>query len=85
VTELITNVLEGLLGATWDGIHSKRSGGVNGGYRGRNSFQTVWRGYWGLQVTDLITSSLEGLLWATGDGMDSKRSGGITAGYRGRN
>jgi hypothetical protein len=35
-TELIANGLEGLLGATGGGIDSKRSGGVTGGYRGRN-------------------------------------------------
>jgi hypothetical protein len=32
----LTGGLEGLLGATGDGIVTKRSGGVTGGYRGRN-------------------------------------------------
>jgi hypothetical protein len=36
VTQLIVNGLEGLLGDTGDGIDSKRSGGVTGGYRGKN-------------------------------------------------
>jgi hypothetical protein len=33
VTELIDTSLDGLLGSTGDGIDSKRSGGVTGGYR----------------------------------------------------
>jgi hypothetical protein len=36
VTELIANRLEGLLLAIVEGIDSKLSGGVAGGYRGRN-------------------------------------------------
>jgi hypothetical protein len=34
--ELIANVLEGLLGAIGEGIDSKQSGGIIGGYSGRN-------------------------------------------------
>jgi hypothetical protein len=33
---VIENGLEGLLGTAGDGIDSKRSGGVTGGYRGKN-------------------------------------------------
>jgi hypothetical protein len=69
VTELIANCLEGLLGATGDGIGGKRSGGVTGG----------------LQVTELVANRLGVLLEATGDGIDNKLSGVVTGGYRRRN
>jgi hypothetical protein len=73
--------MEGLLGATGDGIDSKRSGGITG-VKVSELITTVPKVYWGLQGTELIADGPEGLLVATGDGIDSKHSGGITGSYR---